>query len=211
MKDAHPVRGRFGNMVGVIVYTMPAPNVEMRNVATGSVFGGVDRRLGLRIVNENVRCIRRVIIEPRYRGLGLASHLVAETMPKLNVPIVESIAVMARFNPFFEKAGMKGWVGRPQLRTVRLIEALGMVGVGEDEFIDPEKVHVKLTALKGAESRFINGQIERFLQSYGGRRYMEPGLERTRYVLSRLSSRPAYYIWFNPEKKIVTNISKEVS
>ena len=72
LKDFHPVRRRFGDCVGVIVYTMGAPALELRNAATGGRFSGFgDRRLGLEMVNKHIRCISRVIIEPRYRGRGL--------------------------------------------------------------------------------------------------------------------------------------------
>ena len=204
VRDMHPVRGRFDGLVGVIVYTMPAPAVELRNVATNGCFCGLGRRMSLQLVNENLRCISRIVIEPRYRGLGLATRLVAETMPKLNVPIIEAMAVMAHVNPFFEKAGMKPFIGKQSPRTVRLIEAVGMVGIGEDEFIDPQTVQAKLDNLDKAQTRFIDRQMNSFLQSYGKRRYMKPSLERTRFVLSRLSARPVYYIWFNPQKKITT-------
>ncbi|MDO8302109.1 MAG: hypothetical protein Q7T18_02605, partial [Sedimentisphaerales bacterium] len=93
--------------VGVIVYTMPVIGLEVRNIAIGEMFECCqNRKERMKMINENIRCISRVIIEPRYRGLGLAARLVRETMPLLNVPIIEAMAVMGQVNPFFEKAGM---------------------------------------------------------------------------------------------------------
>jgi GNAT superfamily N-acetyltransferase len=110
LDESHPLRNRLQKTVGVIVYTMPAPSLELRNKATGGFFTGLGGRANqLQIVNENIRCISRVIIEPRYRGLGLASRLVRETMPMLNMPVIEAMAVMGAVNPFFEKAGMKAY------------------------------------------------------------------------------------------------------
>jgi GNAT superfamily N-acetyltransferase len=211
LKDTHPVRGRFDSIVGVIVYTMPAPALELRNVATGGCFCGLSRSHGLQLVNENIRCIGRIIIEPRYRGLGLARRLVTETMPKLDMPIIESMAVMGRVNPFFEKSGMRPFFGKPSPRVVKLIEAFGMVGIEENEFIDSEGIHAKLCALSKRKAEFIEHQIGLFMQSYGKQRYMKPSKKRTRFMLSRLSERPVYYIWFNPQKKLqlLTN-NKEV-
>ena len=54
---------------GVIVYAMPNPRVELRNVATGDIFSGLDRQTELSLINHNVRLISRVIIEPRFRGI----------------------------------------------------------------------------------------------------------------------------------------------
>jgi GNAT superfamily N-acetyltransferase len=210
IKDMHPGRVMFGGIVGVIVYTMGAANMEFRNAATGGMFCGFgDRRLGLGMVNKHIRCISRVIIEPRYRGLGLASWLVAETMPRVGVSIIEATAVMGKINPFFEKAGMKRFEGRGSARGVRLIEALGMVGIGEEEFIDAWAVQAKLDGLSEAEAEFIEGQIRGFLQPYGKRRDMVGGIERTRYVLGKLTMRGVYYIWFNPECETLGLIGRD--
>jgi GNAT superfamily N-acetyltransferase len=159
------------------------------------------------MVNKHIRCISRVIIEPRYRGLGLASRLVAETMGKLGVPIIEAMAVMGRVNPFFEKAGMKRYEGRPVARSVQLIEAVGMVGIDERELVNPAAVQAKLDGLGKSEAAFIEQQMDIFLQAYGRRREMRAGIERTRYVLSKLTGRPVYYIWFNRDKEFVVRSS----
>ncbi len=201
MRDAHPVRGRFGGLVGVIVYTMPSIGLELRNVATGGMFSGFgDRGMGVQMLNERVRCISRVIIEPRYRGLGLASRLVRETMELAGVAIVESMAAMGGVNPFLEKAGMKAYRGKTSRRCVQLAEALGVVGVGEEMFVDPGAVEGRLACLEGESSAFIEREIGRFLQAYGKRKFMSAGIERTRFVLSKLGGRPTYYIWFRDEQ-----------
>lgn len=191
----HPDTG----VCGVIVYSMPSPGLELRDIATGNVFSGFDRTTRLLLINDNIRCISRVIIEPRFRGLGLASWLVRETMPKVKFPIIEAMAVMGIVNPFFEKAGMTAYKANPPVRCVQLIEALIMVGIEEAEFIEPRKVHAKLEQLSAEESRFINKEFDQFLQSYSKSRDMTAGAERTRFILSKLTYRPVYYIWFNPE------------
>jgi GNAT superfamily N-acetyltransferase len=208
MKDTHPARVRSSGVVGVIAYTMPAPQVALRNAATGGVFCGFgDNRLQLQMVNKYVRCISRVIIEPRYRGLGLASRLVAETMPRLGIAVIEAMAVMGAVHPFFEKAGMKRYEAKPTAGSVQLIEALGMVGINEQEFIDSQALQDKLDGLSGCEAVFIERQIAGFLQHYGKRSRMAPGIERTRYVWGKLAPRPVYYIWFNPDKEFIVNSS----
>jgi hypothetical protein len=191
--------------VGVIVYKMPTPGAEFRNIATGGLFAGFDRATQLILLNKNVRCINRAIIEPRFRSLGLASRLVRETMPKINVPIIEAMAVMGLVNPFLEKAGMRAFKPKIQERCVRLVEALSMVGIESKELIDPRKVQIELDRLPTEKAEFIEREIYRFLQSYGSHRYSQTGLERTRYVLSKLTARPLYYIWFNPRLKLRTS------
>jgi hypothetical protein len=199
IRDTHPVRGRFGDPVGVIMYTTAVPNLALRNIATGGRFciGGMSGRMQL--LNEQVRTVSRVIIDPRYRGLGLAGWLVAETMYLVDVPIIESLSVMGHVHPFFERAGMKAYRGSVPVRCVQLTEALGMVGVDERMLLEASATHRKIEQLDGSQQAFIEEQIGRFLQAYGKRRHMKPGVERTRYVLGKLTDRPVYYIKIKDE------------
>ncbi len=191
---------------GAIVYAMPTPRVERRRAATGGVFADFDRQTELSLINRNVRCITRVVIEPRFRGIGLATRLVRDTMPKMNVPIIEALGVMPKVNPFLERAGMKpladGGASRTPLHHAELIEALSAVGIEEDRLIDPISVQETLDALSQPAANFIETCIQHFLKSHGRRRAMPPGLERTRYILGKLTHRPAYYIWFNPNLEV---------
>jgi len=188
--------------IGVIVYTMPNPHVELRNVATAGLFVGLDRPSQLALVNKNIRRIARVVIEPRFRGIGLAAWLVRATMPLMKVPIIEALAVMGLVNPFFEKAGMQAYTAKTPLRNARLIEALGSVGIEDRCLINPRKVQDRIGRLDEGSGQFIEREISLFLQTYGSRRTMPPGLNRTRYVLTKLTDRPAYYIWFNPDMEL---------
>ena len=65
--------------------------------------------------------------------------------------------------------------------------------------IDAEQVQQKLERLGDCDARFIEQQVQHFLKSHGRRRDMPHGLERTRYILTKLTARPVYYIWFNPK------------
>ena len=191
---------------GAIVYAMATPRVEWRRIATGGTFADFDRQTELSLINHNVRCIARVVIEPRFRGIGLATRLVRETMPRMNVPIIEALGVMPKVNPFLERAGMKPLAEcvtrRRPLPHVELIEAFSTVGIEEDRLIDPEFTQQMLDALTQPAADFIETRIQRFLKSHGRRRTMGPGLERTRYILGKLTHRPAYYIWFNPNLEV---------
>jgi hypothetical protein len=191
--------------IGVIAYRAPGPENELRNVATSNLFADFDRGTQLSLINKNIRRISRVIIEPRFRGLGLAARLVRETMPQVNVPIVEALAVMGRVNPFFEKAGMTAYTAKTPARCMRLAEALSVVGIEKRELIDPRAVQAKLEALEGEKAEFIERQIRNFLESYGEMRKSPASLERTRFVVSKLTERPVYYIWFNRKLKLITS------
>ena len=199
LKPERPLAGvSRDNPVGVIVYSAATPELQLRNVATDNFFTGFDMATKLALVNGNIRRISRLIIDPRFRSLGLAGRLVRQTMPLVNVPIIEAVAVMGLINPFFEKAGMKAYAATTPAHVVRLIEAFSVVEVEEAQLIDAEAVQRRLDRLGAREAGFIEHEIRRFLQNCGRRRNMHPGIERTRYVLSELAARPIYYIWFNP-------------
>ena len=183
--------------IGVIVYSMPNPSLELRNIATNNFFTGLDRSTQIALLNKTVRRISRLIIEPRFRGLGLASHLVRETMPRLNIPIIEASGIMGMVNPFFERAGMASYKAPLKTSAARLTEALNSVAIDESLFIDPQQVHQKIESLPVKEREFIEREFRVFLKSFGNKRYSVTSPRQTRFVLTRLTERPIYYIWFN--------------
>lgn len=188
--------GYFGEYVGVIIYGMPSVNLQLRNIATGGRyrFAG-DKRASLEAINRDIRCITRVIIDPRFRGLGLASWLVRETLTRADVPIVEAVAVMGAFNPFFEKAGMQKFEAPLQQRCVRMQQALSAVGLEGNIMLDPCEVDRRIASMNTLMQSFILVEMQKFLQAYGSGARIREGIERTKYILSRLTARPAYYFW----------------
>lgn len=91
---------RKSAVVGVIVYSPPPIQCWGRRHA-------FRRSPTLKELNEHFANISRVVVHPKYRMIGLGVKLVRETLPLVGRAYVETSAVMARYNPFFEKAGMK--------------------------------------------------------------------------------------------------------
>ncbi|MEN8126625.1 MAG: GNAT family N-acetyltransferase [Planctomycetota bacterium] len=191
----HPYRRLAAPVVGVIVYGVPAANLAARNAATGWQFAGMDRSAALSLLNERMVCIRRVIIEPRYRGLGLAKRLVAETMPLTGAAMVEAVSVMGRVHPFFERAGMQAFGPSPEAKTERMAAALEAVGLGKQLWHDSEAVHAKIKQLGFPQRTFIDSEMARFCQKFTNRRKAGHCIERTGFVLSKLAAAGAYYLW----------------
>lgn len=191
------IRNTKDETIGVIVYSTATLGQQLRNIATNNFFIGFDQKTQLALLNKYVRRISRVIIEPRFRGLGLAKHLVRETMPMMNFPIIEAATVMGTVNPFFEKAGMKAYTGLEKASNIRLTEALGAVGIEQQLWIDPVTVHRRIERLPRKPLEFIESEFKLFLQSYADRRYSRSSLKRTTFVLNKLTDRAVYYIWFN--------------
>jgi hypothetical protein len=197
--DTHPMREQIEPTVGIIIYSMPACAVQLRNIATKGLFTKLgSANANMQIVNNNIRTIARVVIEPRYRALGLAYELVQKTMPLLEMPYIEALAVMGKVNPFFEKAGMMKYQGTEPARCVKFRQALSAVGVEQSDLVDIERTHNILQSLGEKQKAFIEKQITDFLTAYGRRAKLLPdSLKRTEFFISRLSDRPVYYLWRN--------------
>ena len=89
---------RKDELCGVIVYSYPPPITFGRT----RVWRGNIHQL-----QQEISTISRVVIHPKYRSIGLGAKLIAETLSQAGTPCVETVAVMAKYNPFFEKAGMQ--------------------------------------------------------------------------------------------------------
>ncbi len=85
--------------MAVIVYSYPPPSCYGRRL--------VLPRITIREMNKQLSIISRVVIHPKYRTIGLGAKLIRETLPLAGTSYVEMIAVMAKYNPFAEKAGMR--------------------------------------------------------------------------------------------------------
>ena len=111
-----------GETVGVIVYSYPALTVSSRKYA-------LKEKLSLQKLNKRLSCISRVIVHPKYRSIGLGQRLVRETLARCGTPYVEAVAVMAKYNPFFEKAGMRRiTMQKPSKQIVEMANRLLKLG-----------------------------------------------------------------------------------
>jgi GNAT superfamily N-acetyltransferase len=207
MTDEHPRRRQACPAVGVIVYGCPVANLGIRTVATGGLFAGLERAAGLSMLNARMVTIRRVIIEPRYRGLGLAARLVRDTMPMTGAEMVEAIAAMGQVHPFFSRAGMTEYTPGPDAKTARMQAALETVGIGEELWADLEAVQSAIHELDEPAKAFIERETRRFLEKFATQRNMEPSKERTEFVLSKLAGPGRYYLWIKTPYFISNNLN----
>lgn len=69
-------------------------------------------------LQHDISVVSRVVIHPKYRSIGLGEKLVRDTLLFSGTPYVEAVAVMAKYNPFFEKAGMQKVVESKPNKTV---------------------------------------------------------------------------------------------
>ena len=113
---------REGEAIGVIVYSYPAVRASGRREAVGYV-------PGIEELNRDWAVISRVIVHPRYRTIGLGRRLIGDTLGMQGCGHVELIAVMAQYNPFAERAGMRlVRVSEPHPSVVGAVEGLRGLG-----------------------------------------------------------------------------------
>ena len=111
---------RQNELCGVIVYSYPPPTTFGRNKAWKGKF---------QQLQKEISTITRVVVHPKYRTIGLGIKLVKDTLTKAETPYVETLAVMAKYNPFFEKAGMqKIMENKPNKNLLHAIEQLRKLG-----------------------------------------------------------------------------------
>jgi ABC-type ATPase with predicted acetyltransferase domain len=112
---------RRGELCGVIVYAYPPMTCFGRNL--------VLPKMAPKELNRKVSIISRVVIHPQYRSIGLGAKLIRETLTRAGTPYVEMVAVMAKYNPFAEKAGMEKIIfqtpGKEALKVSDQLEQLG--------------------------------------------------------------------------------------
>jgi GNAT superfamily N-acetyltransferase len=105
------VRGQ--ELCGVVVYSYPPPSCYGRRLMLP--------RMTIQEMNQKLNTINRVVVHPKYRTIGLGAKLIRETLPLAGTPYVEMIAVMAKYSPFAEKAGMQKVAEQKSIETVTLV------------------------------------------------------------------------------------------
>lgn len=205
--------GSDARAIGVIVYGMPVASVHLRNVATGGRYvGWSDRAMALRLLNLEMRTISRVVIRPEYRGIGLGSWLVANTLELAGTVMVEAMAAMGRVNPFFERAGMVRYESGLAGGSVRMVEAFEQMRIGRELLGDRGKLLGAIRRLKVEQLQWLVNEMRRFVQRYGRKRADIKGLRNWRagvdsvdelmayveLVVAHVFCNPVYYLWKRP-------------
>jgi len=117
-------------LVGVLVVTMPTLMGRWRGVAWPELeLDESDRRARIAIINQRVRRIGRVVVDPRDRGRGIARQLVRTYLDDPLSTHTEAIAAMGRHSPFLQAAGMRRVELAPPARDLELRRDLRRLGV----------------------------------------------------------------------------------
>jgi len=135
-----------GEPVGALHAAMPTLNGRLRDLAWPGRYATGDRRLDAARLNEEVRRVARVVVDPRVRSMGLATRLVRAYLDSPLTRRTEAIAAMGRCCRFFERAGMTPWTLPPAPGDARLLDALRYAGVEPWRMATPRAAHRRAIA-----------------------------------------------------------------
>ena len=199
---------------GVIIYCYPPVNCAGRN--------RVLPRMGIKELNEKLSIISRVVVHPKYRTMGLGAKLIRQTLPMVSTPCVEMVAVMAKYNPFAEHAGMRKVIEqKPAQEAHKISKVLEDVGfdlqllssekyvTGMLEKLGPDQLSkVKKALAKNGHLR-LHKELGDCHKPYGTRADYVAGIEcadsaklaKLIRVVGMLLLTKAYLFWSRPETR----------
>jgi ABC-type ATPase with predicted acetyltransferase domain len=164
---------RGEELCGVIVYCYPPPACFGRKLLLP--------KMKMKELNEKLSIISRVVVHPKYRTIGLGAKLIRDTLPLIKTPYVEMVAVMAKYNPFAEKAGMKNIQEQKQSEEVkRVAAALSSFGfdlklLGSQKYVSDKLQSLSIEQLKALKEAFVKNDHPRFRREIAAIRHMPYG------------------------------------
>ncbi|MFG0329309.1 MAG: GNAT family N-acetyltransferase [Phycisphaerales bacterium] len=186
-------------LAGVLVRARPALTNTLRDFATRGRYVGLTPAARAHAINAELRVIARVIVSPRYRGLGVATRLVQHALDHPETIYTEAIAAMGRVSPFFERAGMTRYDAPRRAADDRLLEALDETGLDRRALLlETSLLRARLARLDPTARTLIEHELihwaasARFLET---RRADRASLDdAARLAARRLFGRPVYYL-----------------
>ena len=172
---------RGEELCGVIVYSYPPPACYGRRL--------VLPRMTIQEMNKQLSIINRVVIHPKYRTVGLGAKLIRETLPLVGTPYVEMIAVMAKYNPFAEKAGMQKIAEQQSVESVSQVsKVLSELGfdlqlLGSERYVKGKLESLNSTQICKLREAFIKNKHPRFKKEFAASRH-QPFGKTSDYITS---------------------------
>jgi ABC-type ATPase with predicted acetyltransferase domain len=145
--------------------------------------------MAMREVNEKLSIINRVVIHPKYRTIGLGTKIIRDTLALAGTPNVEMVAVMAKYNPFAEKAGLQKVTEQKPLKSILAIAALlselgfNLQLLGSENYVSQKLNTLSPTDRAMLKELFIKNKHPRFEKEFAVSRH-QPFGKTSDYVKS---------------------------
>ncbi len=186
--------------VAVLVESLPSLSCRLRDHALHDRYACLAPRPRGRLLNRELRTLSRVVVDPRFRGQGLAVRLVRHALNTATTRFTEALAAMGRVNPFFEKAGMTAYRRAPLTHDARLFDALDAAGFSPRDLAHPPHLLERIEQALPADRHLLLAELARWHRHAAGRpahlRSEDP-LIHLRAAQKQLALEPVYYIHIN--------------
>ena len=132
-------------------------------------------------MNRQLSTINRVVIHPKYRTVGLGAKLIRETLPLAGTVYVELIAVMAKYNPFAEKAGMQKIVEQHSVESVSAVSKVllefgfDLQFLGSERYVRGKLESLRLEQVSKLKEALIKNKHPRFKKEFAVSRHQPFG------------------------------------
>ena len=186
--------------IGVIVYGYGPLSLKARNIATNNIYVKNGKQM-----NKEVRIISRVVILPKYRGIGLSVKIIKETKHLVGVRFVEILSAMGVNNPFAVRAGMTDIPYTREVKGVEkksnlLLEKLGF----DNTLMNSQKYNTQKLAEVPYETKeeLFNMlcRVHNMGKGNEGKKYCDHDDNYLGWLIKRTRiAHKAYAIWENPD------------
>lgn len=186
---------QYPHPVAITVYAPPLPNLRPRRRALEGILDiPRDRRQSLAYINKHIIYASRIIVDPRFKHLGLATWLAQVTYELVPYPIIEVLTPIDDTNAWLTKLGFKTFLMPAPDYYARVIRAFCRVGITSAFFDCPEFVNRRIDKLARAARRMILYELQRFTNHFKCHHLQPHSLRRTAYILDKLHYPHAYHV-----------------
>lgn len=190
--------GGHASLIAVIIYSMPMRDLKARTTATAGFFkqtSSLSERLHL--LNKHVLYVSRLVVDPRYRQLGIADWLWRETLKVQTVSMVESLTPLPVREDWLKSMGFRIYYSPTPQSLRKLKKAFAKAHLTGSCLTVAEVAQKRINALASDKMVKLDRSLHHFLSNYKSHEHDTNSLERTRYILSKLPYPNGYLVWFN--------------
>jgi GNAT superfamily N-acetyltransferase len=186
-------------IVGVLLRCLPHLACRLRDVATGNRYRGFGQKAAAEMLNREVRTITRVVIDPQWRGLGLAVRLVRHALEHGETIYTEALAAMGRVHPFCQRAGMTRYDRPPHPADARLMDVLQRLAIEPAHLASRRLVQERLSACSESDARWFAKELRHWYRAASYTTLARLNQLKFDDLLvaarDRLLTRPVYYLF----------------
>lgn len=181
--------------IGLMVYSPPFPNLKPRNTATNNFFNmNPSQSDRLKILNKQITYASRLIIDPRYRKLGLGTWLLKETLELQDYPIIETLSPIDFTNQMLIKLGFELHYNPAPVWYRLFIFEMESLCIWNNLFNHPKTVMYRINCLTKRKRIIAEDVFNRFVDHFQKRRSKPFSLEKVTYALTKIPYPEAYLI-----------------